>query len=302
MQEKELNYKELVEKLNELSTKYECVDFSYIGTTLLNRSIPLITLGDKGAQKSVLYVGVHHASENICASSLLRFIKDYAFAYERLGQVAQINIRYLYKMRKIFIVPMLNPDGVEYRLNGLSPENPIKDRVIAYNGGNEDFTHWNSNARGVDLNHNYDAFFEEYKQIEKEREIYAGKTKYSGEYPESEPETSSLCNFIRFNLDTLDGVLSLHTQGEEIYYSSRGEAPPKSLHIAKIISRLTGYTLAEPTDTASYGGLTDWLITKLDKPAFTLECGKGENPLPMRNLTDIYTRIKELLFTFPILF
>ena len=302
MQEKELDYKSLIEKLNELSSKYECVDFSYIGTTLLNRSIPLITLGEKTAEKGVLYVATHHASENICSSVLLRFINDYAYAYERYGQVSQINMRYLYKMRKIFIVPMLNPDGVEYRLNGLAPENPIKDRVIAYNGGNEDFTHWNSNARGVDLNHNYDAFFEEYKEIEKEREIYAGKTKYSGEYAESEPEISSLCNFIRFNLDTIDGVLSLHTQGEEIYYSSRGEIPRKSIHIAKIISRLTGYELAQATDTASYGGLTDWLIIKHQKPSFTLECGRGENPLPMRNLTDIYTRIKELLFTFPILF
>ncbi len=302
MQKKELDYKALIEELNEISRESECVDFSYLGTSLLNRSIPLITLGEKSAQKSVLYVSTHHASENICTSVLLRFIKDYIDAYKRMGQICQINIRYLFKMRKIYIVPMLNPDGVEYRLNGLSSENPIRDRVIAYNGGNEDFTHWNSNARGVDLNHNYDARFEEYKQIEKEREIYAGKTKYSGEYAESEPETSALCNFIRYNLDTLDGVISLHTQGEEIYYSSRGIIPKKSVHISKIISRMTKYSLAETSDTACYGGLTDWLIQKYQKPSFTIECGKGENPLDMSNLMSIYTSLKELLFTFPILF
>ena len=302
MYKKELDYNTLIERLNELSNENECVDFSYIGTSLLNRSIPLITLGDKSAEKGVLYVSTHHASENICTSLLVRFISDYASAYKRMGQVCQINLRYLYKMRKIYIVPMLNPDGVEYRLNGISNENPIKDRVIAYNGGNEDFTHWNSNARGVDLNHNYNARFDEYKLLEKEREIYAGKTKYSGEYPESEPEVSALCNFIRYNLNSIDGVISLHTQGEEIYYSSQGIIPKKSLHISKIVSRMTRYNLAETSDTASYGGLTDWLITKYEKPSFTIECGKGQNPLDMSNLMSIYTSIKELLFTFPILF
>ena len=52
-----------------------------------------------------------------------------------------------------------------------------------------DFTHWQANARGVDLNHNYDAGFLEYKQIEAEQGILGGgPTRYSGECPESEPE------------------------------------------------------------------------------------------------------------------
>lgn len=298
---KELDYEALIKELNELSEKYDFFDFSYLGTSLLNRPIPLITLGNKSAQKSVLYVATHHACENICTSILLRFIKEYISAYERYGQICQINLRYLFKMRKIYIVPMLNPDGVEYRLHGVAHENPIKDRVIEYNGG-EDFSLWQANARGVDLNHNYNAFFDEYKSLERERGILAGRTKYSGEYAESEPEISALCNFIRYNLDTLDGVLSLHTQGEEIYYSSRGKIPKKSLHISKIMSRMTKYNLAETSDTASYGGLTDWLIDTYDKPSFTIECGKGTNPLPISHLGEIYTQIRELLFTFPILF
>ena len=204
-------------------------------------------------------------------------------------------------MRRIYIVPMLNPDGVDYRLNGVDSENPIKDRVIAYNGG-ENFENWQANGRGVDLNHNYDAYFEEYKNLERERGIMAGKTKYSGEYPESEPEVSALCNFIRYQREALDGVLSLHTQGEEIYYSSRGEFPKKSYHVAKILSRLTKYSLCEPSDTAAYGGLTDWLVSKLDLPSFTLECGRGKSPLPMSDLGKIYTDLRETLFTFPILF
>ena len=298
---RELSYNELIENLTQLSSNHPVVEFSYIGNSILDRPIPLITLGDKNAEKSVLYVGTHHACENICTSVLLRFINEYIGAYERFGQICQINMHYLNKMRKIHIVPMLNPDGVEYRLHGLENNNPIKDRVIAYNEGN-DFSKWQSNARGVDLNHNYNAYFEEYKEIERARGITNGKTKYSGEYPESEPEVSALCSFIRYNQDNLDAVLSLHTQGEEIYYSSRGKIPKKSYHVSKILSRMTKYSLSEPSDTASYGGLTDWLINELDIPAFTIECGKGENPLPISQLPIIYASLRELLFTFPILF
>ncbi len=299
---KELSYKELREELDKLTEKYEDFSYSYLGMSLLSRPIPIITLGDKRAQKSVLYVGTHHAMENVCTTVLLKLIKDYLTAYHSFKQLYSINSRYLHRMRKIHIIPMLNPDGVEYRLNGIESTNPLYQRVLKYNENETDFSKWNSNARGVDLNHNYNADFLEYKQIEREREILPGRSKYSGEFPESEPEVSALCNFIRFNQEELQGVLSLHTQGEEIYYTSGGKIPKKSKHIAEIISKMTGYTLSTPEDTACYGGLTDWLIREMDIPAFTIECGMGQNPLDISFAKSIYARIKELLFTFPILF
>lgn len=298
---KEMDYNRLIESLNLLQENYKEVNLSYIGESVFGRAIPLVMLGDKNATKSVLYVSTHHACENICTSILVRFIEDYISSFERYSQLYQINLRYLYKMRKIYIVPMLNPDGVEYRLNGIDENNPIRERIITYNEG-EDFSKWNANGRGVDLNHNYDAGFDEYKRIERDLGVTNGKTKYSGEYPESEPEVSALTNFIRYNEDELTGIITLHTQGEEIYYSSNGACPKGADHIAKIISRMTGYNIGEPSGTSSYGGLTDWVIKEIKKPSFTIECGKGENPLPMSQATGIYSRLRELLFSLPILF
>ena len=297
----EMDYEALKKFLNEISFSHPEIELSYIGNSVLDRPIPLITLGDSHAEKSVLYVATHHACENLCTSLLLKFLEEYASLYENDGTSYQINIKCLHKMRRIYIVPMLNPDGVEYRLNGIGKSNPIRDRVVSYNEG-EDFSLWQANARGVDLNHNYDAFFDEYKQLEKERNISAGRTKYSGEYPESEPETSALCNLIRYILPTLEGVISLHTQGEEIYYSSRGKLPKKSVYVSKILGKMTRYNLCEPSDTACYGGLTDYLINTYDIPSFTVECGKGKNPLSAEQIGKIYTDIREMLFTFPILF
>lgn len=298
---KEICHQELLERITELQSSHEEMWVSYIGQSVFGRSIPLITLGDKKAHKSVLYVSTHHASENICTGVLLNFIEEYLNAYKRYAQIYGINLRYLYKMRKIYIVPMLNPDGVEYRLHGVGEDNPIKERILAYNGGS-DFSKWNANARGVDLNHNYDAYFEEYKTVEKEKGITGGKTKYSGEYAESEPETAALASFIRYNSEEIEGVLTLHTQGEEIYCKSKGKTPPRAEHLSRVISRLTGYVPATAEGESAMGGLTDWFIKEYNKPSFTLECGRGENPLPLSQMMDIYSKLKELLFTFPILF
>lgn len=298
---KEISHQELLQRINELQSIHGDLCVSYVGQSVFGRQIPIITLGDKRAHKSVLYVSTHHASENICTSVLLNFVEEYLNSYERYAQIYGINLRYLYKMRKIYVVPMLNPDGVEYRLHGINADNPIRERVCAYNGGS-DFSKWNANARGVDLNHNYDAYFDDYKKIEKEKGITGGKTKYSGEYAESEPETAALAGFIRYNAEEIEGVLTLHTQGEEIYYKSRGIVPPRGEHLSRVISRLTGYAAGTLQGESAMGGLTDWFIKEFNKPSFTLECGRGENPLPVSQIMGIYSRLKELLFTFPILF
>ena len=297
----ELNYENLTNALKEIANANENVTLTKIGNSILDREIPLIILGDASAKKSVLYVSTHHATENVTTSVLLAFIRDYLKAYESFSQMYGINTRYLFKMRKIYVVPMLNPDGVEYRLNGIDENNPIRERVVAYNEG-EGFSKWNANARGVDLNHNYDDNFDEYKVYEQANGITAGKTKYSGEYPESEPETKSLADFIRIVKDEIKGIITLHTQGEEIYCKSRGKQVEKTEIISRHVSRLCSYPICEAQGSAGSGGLTDWAINKMNIPSYTLECGKGVNPLNVGQAKSIYARLRELLFTFPILF
>lgn len=284
---RELTYKELLDRLNELQKSYQGMTVSYIGQSVFEKGIPIVTLGDKTAQKSVLYVATHNATENLCTSVLLNFIEEYLCAYERYAQMYQINLRYLYKMRKIYIVPMLNPDGVEYRLNGVSEDNPIRERLIAQNDGSEDFSMWSKNGRGIDLSRNYQVVK---KMIE--------GVKNGGECVNNEPETSALMNFIRYNSGEVEGVISLCSSGEKICYRLNNAVPKRAEHLARLISRLTGYSLSETEGE----GLERWFIKEFNKPAYTLKCGLGENPLPISQLIPIYSKLKEALFTFPILF
>ena len=140
------------------------------------------------------------------------------------------------------------------------------------------------------------------KIYERANEITAGKTKYSGEYPESEPETQALANFIRLISEELKGIITLHTQGEEIYCKPNGITVKNTEIISRHVSRMCGYPICDTEGSASYGGLTDYAIRELNIPSYTLECGKGENPLDIKQSKSVYTRLRELLFTFPILF
>jgi len=260
----------------------------------------MVRLGNESASRTVLYVGAHHGMEWITTTLLLRFIREYCEHLRAGRRLCNINPEYLFRSRLICIVPMLNPDGVQLQLHG-ARDFPNRQRLLEMNGGSEDFSHWQANGRGVDLNHNYGAGFAEYKSLERDAGIRGGgPTRFSGDYPESEPETGALATYLRFDR-SVRTILSLHTQGEVIYYTSGGLCPSKSKNIARLLSHMSGYTLAEPEGPASFGGLTDWAIRELNIPAFTVECGRGTNPLPLSANFGIYTRLREMLFTAPIL-
>lgn len=298
LQNKPFDHNAMMEIISTIKENYPFLKIGNIGESLLGKSIPLITIG-KG-DKSIIYIGSHHGMEWITSALLLTFVNDFCTDFVKGKCGSEISSRVLFETRKIHIVPMLNPDGVDYAINGISEENSLYKRVIKMNSGNCNLNNWQANARGVDLNHNYSAGFDEYKIIEREMNLFNGApSKYSGDHPESEPETHALCNFVRFEMPRL--AISLHTQGEEIYYTSNQKQTRSSLSIAKTISRLTGYKISFPTGTAKYGGFTDWFIDEFDAPSFTVECGLGKNPLPFSDHDAIYSSIKRMLYTAPIL-
>lgn len=295
---KPLTYSLMMEYIDLFSSRYEDVSVSFIGNSILGKPIPAVILGNPESKSGVLYVGAHHGMEWITSVILLRFINEYCEYLKSGRQMYGINMAYLSRTRSICVIPMLNPDGVDLQIGGIPENCPIADRLLKMNG-KRDFRGWQANIRGVDLNHNYAAGFEEYKKIEREMGIIGGAAgKYSGEYPESEPETGALCSYLRFN-EQIGLVLSLHTQGEEIYCAD-GSAPGCA-KIGKIIQRMSGYRLSVPEGSALYGGMTDWYVRDMKKPAFTLECGKGENPLPLKDYFKIYAGLREVLFSAPMM-
>lgn len=282
-----------------LGAAYPALCPSELGRSLLDRPIPMLRIGE--GRRHVLYVGGHHGMEWLTGLLLLRFAAELCEGSLRDTYEYGISLRYLLRVRTFWIVPILNVDGVAIQIGGVGAGGILGDRLLRMNGGSDDFSHWQANARGVDLNHNYDAGFAAYKKMEGEQGILGGcSTRYSGEHPESEPECAALCSLIRSL--PLSVILTLHTQGEEIYTGACGGVrPPRLDSIARAAARLSGYTLCRPEGNAAYGGLTDWATAIMGIPALTLECGRGENPLPITDGMSVYARLRQLFFMLPVL-
>ena len=286
-----LTYEKANEYIIKLTSDNPVMKSGVIGKSILGKKLNMITAGE--GRRRYLFVSAHHAMEWITSAVLLRFIGEFNERILKKESIFGIDPLDALSNGRFVFVPMLNPDGVDLHIKGIEAGGILSERLLKMNGG-EDFSHWQANARGVDLNHNYDAGFYEYKRLERENGINAGATRYSGEYPESEPECRALCNLIRAL--SPDVIYTFHTQGEEIYFTSGDCVTPESERIGKALSEKSGYALSSPEGLASYGGLTDWAICKMNIPSFTVECGKGENPLPPSDADKIYESLREMLF------
>ena len=267
-----------------------------IGYSILGRPIDMVKLGY--GKSASLFVGAHHGAESITSLLLMKFMED-ILENERTPsrRLIEFDLGNILTRRSIYVVPMLNPDGVAIRHIGADAAGDLKKRALAMNG-DRNFSLWQANARGVDLNHNYDAEFEKCKKAEWDLGIFSGgPTRYGGEYPESEPETRALADLTRNLSQNLRIALALHTQGEEIYWDFNGNAPKDAQMLAKRFAELSGYTVAKPPKEASYGGYKDFVIQKFGIPAFTIECGSGKNPLPSTDFYSIYDKVLPILLT-----
>lgn len=272
-----------------IEAKRGFLNVNILAKSILSYRIDAYSVGSGG--RCIVVAAAHHALESI-TSNLAFLLIDALLGLSEFSSVYGVDCKLLLSKYRFIILPCVNPDGIELRFHG-ADNSPLKDREIKMSGG--DFSHWQANARGVDLNHNYDFRFEEYKLLERERGIEAGNSLYSGEYPESEPETRAVANLIR--VINPCAVVSLHSQGEEIYGYPGSEKTERCLGR---LMKITGYEAASPSGTAAYGGLCDY-TGSLGIPSFTYEVGKGKNPLPESDVFSIFERIAESIVILPTL-
>ena len=285
-----ITYSTVKARIDQLTKSFRFLKKQRIGTSCFGRALEALFFGY--GKKVLIMTACHHGSEHLTAALLTDFAEELALCLEAGERRFGLDLRALLECFCLVLVPIVNPDGMALATEGLGSA-PIRRRqtLVALNRGCDDFTHWQANGRGVDLNHNYDFGFCAYKKIERECGITAGPTKFSGAYPESESETRAICRLVRQNERHLAAVFSFHSQGEVIYY----HPSPQTRRAAFLLSQLTGYENAVAEGTAAYGGLTDWL-SRGGIPSFTFEIGKGENPLPDSLLPHLYATLREALF------
>ena len=280
-------YENLVKELNE---KYKTLKITTCGKSLLGKEIFAFVIGE--GKKNIVYVGGTHGVEWLTSLLLLKFTENLASAYENESLLSGFNIKDILENKKLIIIPELNPDGIEIAIKGASACGKYKAENYEICKG--DFSFWSANARGVDINHNFNADWYTLREAEKEAGINSpSPSRFGGLFPESEPETAAITRLCR--RIPVEMLITFHSQGEEIFYEYGKNTPEKALHIAKMFSALTDYTLVKNEGLYSSGGLKDWFIEEFKRTAFTIEMGKGKNPLPLEEVDGIYEKLEVLM-------
>ncbi len=191
-------YDTMQKKLNEWVEKYpEICRVESLGKTHENREIFALKISDNPAKNepepAALLMGAHHAREwpsvEVPMAVAKKLIEEYASNEE---------VKRLVDEREIWIVPMVNPDGVTY-----SMEKSKMWRKNRRNNGNGTY--------GVDLNRNYG-----YQWGNVGASNSGSSDTYHGTGPFSEPESSAMRDFV--TREKFQASISFHTYSELVLY------------------------------------------------------------------------------------
>lgn len=276
----EYDYAELMDDVDRLLETYPFLEMTVIGQSVLGKDIPALRIGT--GPREVHYNGAFHANEWITSLLLMKFIEDYAAAYAGRKPLRNRDMTVLYEQTSLWVVPMVNPDGVELVQQGLTSGHPCYEELLRWNYDSRQFSRWKANIRGVDLNDQFPAHWE----AERDRRdvLGPGPRDYAGPAPLSEPEAQAMEAFTRGRSFHL--VMAFHTQGREIYWNYRGLEPPEAEEAARRLAKASGYRAVKLT--GSDAGYKDWFIQEFGRLGFTIEAGIGINPLPIGQFPQMY--------------
>jgi len=223
-----------------------------IGTTHEGRDIWCVRVSDnpetdETGEPEILFDGMHHAREIMSSETVLMLIDLLGASYG-----VDPEITWLLDNREIYLVPIVNPDGVVY------------NEAIAPDGGGM----WRKNRRdngdgsyGVDPNRNYP-----YQWGGEGSSDDTFDDLYRGPSPASEPEVQAIMALV----DAHEFVThqTNHTYSNFTLYPwgyTDGDSPHEATYVymGDIMTQYNGYAPGQPSDLLWYGvvsgGTFDWV-------------------------------------------
>ena len=276
----------MVEKLQILAnTHREILTMTSIGRSCEGRDLWMLQFraanrdSKSNYKPGILFVGNHHAREHMSAEICLS-LAAYLCQHKHDKSIAN-----LLNSVDIYIMPVLNPDGVVYDFSKSS------------------FACWRKNRRvnkdrsiGVDLNRNYGYMWTGPGKVDT-----PSSEQYGGTGPFSEPETQALQAFLQTHKH-VKIFISYHSYGKLVLYPwGCKNAPVENLRdrnvyvqLAQKMATITGYKAMQANELyIAPGDANDWAYDAHHIFSFTIElmpqrssgCG-GFYPTHYQAITD----------------
>ena len=271
-----------------LTHRYPQLRAESIGRSALSRPIWALTAGD--GLRRVLYSAAHHANEWITTPLLMKYLETLLRAAAAGETVFGYPAEDILFRAALTLVPLVDPDGVDL-VTGALPEGEAKERTAAIAAAFPAIPYpdgWKANIAGIDLNLQYPPGGDTARAI-----------KFAQGYDRPAPR-----DFCRRS--------AAHSAGGRcacrLYRSARPRAragvphagqchllevlkffePEGSRALAERFAAVSGYACEDTPYASGFAGYKDWFIQNFDRPGYTIECGLGENPLPLSQFESIW--------------
>jgi len=244
------------------STYPELITSEVIGKSVMGRDITLVKLGT-GERKAFIVAGMH-SREGIGVTFTMRCIEEYANAfYSKSGKYGSYNVKDMLSEFTLYIVPLMNPDGLDVVNDNIDPLYNIP----------EDFNRpkFKNNANGVNLNRNF-PFHWGYSDNKNAVNVTTPDAlSYAGTHAGSEPETQAIMKLCQEN--EFEWLLDVHCRGNIIYYQdTENEVTAADNRLASRLARKCGFVLTDQSTLYEIsGGLENWFRSEFGKPGICIE-------------------------------
>lgn len=238
---KNYGFSELKEDLEKLKAIYnEEATVTSMGKSGLGREIFLIKIGN--GEKKCLVLSSIHGREQVTSLFIMKSL---------------LELQEIKKNSSLFVVPMVNPDGVEISLGREMPEVKIEDFKPEL---------FKNNANNINLNANFPYFFEKVPDC-----------RQGGVSPASESETQAIINLCE--KENFTSAISLHVRGNCIFWRDSGNGEVKGdFNLSESLSEKCSFELISPTEKVEdySGGFENWFRYKFHRPALCVELVEDE--------------------------
>lgn len=227
-------------------------------------------------EPEILYTGLHHARELVTVSQTIYYLWYLLENYEKNPAIRQ-----LLDNTELYVVPVVNPDGMNYNIAGYDPQDDAFRRNHRKNmRDNDNDGVFNPEIDGVDLNRNYGF---QWGYDDEGSNGYEGSDTYRGPSPFSEPETRAirtLCEAHDFRI-----ALNYHSYGNLLihpfgYNNSSTTDSTVFMKYGGLLTELNRFSYGRGMETVGYqtnGDSDDWMYGVQSIFSMTPEVGTGDD-------------------------